>query len=88
MPQETFSFEEWGKALSKMILATEGRIASYKKLVEAAYKAGDREMVEMIKGFRQDEEKWVKRLRWEKTCLNAGVWEWCLENPEGGKLQG
>lgn len=86
MPRETFSFDEWGKTLSKMIGATETRIASYKKLVGDAYRVGDREMVEVCKGFRQDEEKWLKRLRWEKTCLNAGVWEWCLENPEGGKL--
>lgn len=86
MSQKVSETEEWGKTLSKMIGATEARVASYKKLVGEAYKKNDRELVELFKGFRQEEEKWLKSLRWEKTCLNAGVWEWYFQNPEGGKL--
>lgn len=86
MSQKVSEVEDWSRALSKMIGATEARVASYKKLVGEAYKQSDRELIELFKGFRQDEEKWLKKLRWEKTCLNAGVWEWCFRNPEGGQL--
>lgn len=41
MSQEVSETEEWGKTLSKMIGATEARVASYKKLVGEAYKKND-----------------------------------------------
>lgn len=41
MSQEVSETEEWGLTLSKMIGATEARVASYKKLVGEAYKKND-----------------------------------------------
>lgn len=79
-------YDDWGRVLGKIIGASEARVASYKKLVQEAYKKGDRELVEMFKEIQHDEEQWLKRRRWEKTCWNADVWGWYFMNPEGGKI--
>ena len=81
-------YDPWPKVLGRMIHATEQRVAYYKKAVGQAYKNKDQELVTMFKEFRKDEEKHVKRLRWEKTCWNYGTWEWAMVQPEGGKIQG
>lgn len=65
-------YDDWGRVLGKMIGACEARVASYKKLVQEAYKKGDRELVELFKESQHDEEKWLKRWREEKTRWNAG----------------
>jgi hypothetical protein len=70
-----------------MIHATEGRVAYYKKAVGQAYKDKDQELVTLLKDIRKDEEKWLKSLRWEKTCWNHSMWEWYFTQPEGGKFQ-
>lgn len=75
--------DDWGRVLGKMIGATEARVASYKKLVGQSYKEGDRESVELFKEIQHDEERWLKRLRWEKSCWNADVWGWYFMSPEG-----
>lgn len=67
---------DWGKQLSKFIAASEARVASYKKLVQQAYKAGDRELVDLFKSFQKDEEKYLKRRRLEKRYWNEDVWGW------------
>lgn len=63
---------EWGAVLGKMIGRTEARVANYKGLVTAAYKAGDRELVDLFKEFEHDELKFLKRLREEKRRWNDG----------------
>lgn len=65
---------DWGKQLSKLIAASEGRVASYKKIVQEAYKSGDRETVETVKKFQRDEEKYLKSFVEEKTFWNTGRW--------------
>lgn len=65
---------DWGKELSRFITATEARIASYKKLVQEQHKLGDRELIDLFKSFQKDEEKWLRRLRLEKTAWNEGRW--------------
>lgn len=70
--------EDWGKVLGKMIGRTEARVASYKKLVGEAYRANDRDLVDFFKSCQKDEEKFLKRLRKEKTYWNEGVWGWIL----------
>lgn len=67
---------DWGKQLSKFIAAAEARVASYKKLVQQAYKEGDRELVDLFKSFQKDEEKYLKRRRLEKRYWNEDVWGW------------
>lgn len=67
---------DWPNKLGKIIGRTEQRVASYKKLVGEAYKNNDKDLVFEFKKLRQDEEKFLKKLRHEKTCMNAGVWEW------------
>lgn len=76
-------YDDWGRVLGKMIAASEGRVASYKKLVGEAYKQGDRELVETFKECQHDEERNLKKLRWEKTCWNANCWGWYFMSPEG-----
>lgn len=78
--------EDWGKALGKIIAASEARVASYKKLVQEAYKKGDRELVDLFKEYQHDEERCLRRRRWEKTCWNHDVWGWYFMDPEGGKI--
>lgn len=68
--------EDWGRALGKMISRTEQRVASYQKLVQTAYKAGDRELIDLFKASEKDEEKFLKRLRKEKTAWNEGSYLW------------
>lgn len=70
--------QEWGNALGKMIARTEKRVSSYKKLVGEAYKAQERDLVDLFKGFQKDEERFLKRLRKEKTYWNEDVWTWIL----------
>jgi len=79
--------DDWGRILGKTLGAVEARVASYKTLITEAYKAGDGELVTLFKGIKKEEEKVLKALRWEKTCWNAGVWEWYFMNPVGGKIQ-
>lgn len=79
--------DDWGKVLGKAIAAAESRVASYKKLTAEAYKSGNQELVPVFKKIKQEEEKHLKSLRWEKTCWNHGCWEWYFMNPEGGKIQ-
>lgn len=69
--------EDWGRTLGRFISNTEARVASYKKLVQEAYKAGDRELIDLFKSFEKDEEKALKRLRKEKTAWNEGSYLWC-----------
>jgi len=75
MPDEQLLGEAWGKTLGRMISATEGRLVSYKAQMQAAYKAGDREMVAWLRETGADEEKWLKKLRTEKTIWNESVWQ-------------
>lgn len=65
---------DWGKELSRFITNTEARIASYKKLVQEQHKLSDRELVDLFKSFQKYEEKWLRRLRLEKTAWNEGMW--------------
>lgn len=70
--------EEWGKELGKIIGRTENRVANYKKTIQTAYKNDNRELIKILKEIKNDEEKFLKKLRREKTFLNAGCWEYCL----------
>ena len=70
--------EDWGQVLGQMIARTEGRVTSWKQRVQQAYKAGDRDLVDLFKECQHDEERFLKRLRKEKTCWNDGAWEWIL----------
>lgn len=83
--------EEWGRTLGKMIGQTEARVASYKKLVQDAYKVGDREFVDLFKESQHDEERFLKKLRYEKTAWNESV-PWSsyrfAELPEGHTQHG
>ena len=71
MSEET---EDWGKTLSRIITASEARVAHYKKLVGESYRSGDRGLVPLFKALRQAEEKYLKAMRLEKTNYNAGLW--------------
>lgn len=65
--------EDWGKILGKMIFRTETRVASYKKIVQTVYQTTkDRELINLFKEFEHDEEKFLKKLRKEKTAWNEG----------------
>ncbi len=67
--------EAWGKTLGRMIAATECRIAAYKAQMQAAYKAGDRETIALLREAGGDEDLWLKKLRAEKTEWNESVWQ-------------
>jgi N-acetylglucosamine kinase-like BadF-type ATPase len=67
-------WSDWGRMLGSMISATETRVAQYRRLVQEAYRAGDRDTIAMLKPIAQDEAAWLKRLRAEKTAWNDGTW--------------
>lgn len=71
--QEHLVGEAWGATLGKMIGRTEQRVGIYKKLVNDAYKAGDGELVDLFKAAQKDEEKFLKKLRQEKTEWNEST---------------
>ena len=74
MPEELLG-DAWGKTLGRMIAATEARMAGYRAQMTAAFKAGDREMIAWLREAGGDEEKWLKKLRHEKTVWNESVWQ-------------
>ena len=65
--------DDWGRVLGKMIARTEARVSIYQKLVQEAYKAGDREHIDLFKESQKDEEKFLKKLRREKTAWNEST---------------
>lgn len=78
--------ETWGKFLGKSIANTEARILNYKKLVQEAAMAGEREWVSFYKSLQKDEEKNLRRKRKEKTYWNEDVWCWIWREPTEDNL--
>jgi hypothetical protein len=75
LPSPEIMGDAWGRTLGRMISATEGRIAGYKAQMQAAYKAGDRDMIALLREAGGDEDGWLKKLRGEKTEWNESVWQ-------------
>lgn len=64
---------DWGTQLTKFITAAEARVAVYKVLLAAL--RHDPELLTMLREDKNSEERYLKRLRREKTYWNEGRWE-------------